>query len=50
MAGDAAAARDQYAALLPIRERVLGAGHPETIAARTNLAQWSQQANGCADI
>jgi hypothetical protein len=27
-AGDAAGARDQYAALLPIRERVSGAEHP----------------------
>ena len=28
-AGDAAGARDQYAALLPVRERVSGAEHPE---------------------
>jgi hypothetical protein len=28
-AGDAAWARDQFAVLLPIRERVLGAEHPE---------------------
>ncbi|WP_157519317.1 hypothetical protein [Herbidospora mongoliensis] len=33
-AGDAARARDQYAAQLPIRERVLGAGHPGTLTAR----------------
>jgi hypothetical protein len=29
-AGDAAAAREQYAALLPIRERILGPDHPDT--------------------
>ncbi|NAS20089.1 tetratricopeptide repeat protein [Herbidospora sp. NEAU-GS84] len=37
-AGDAAAARDQLAALLPIHERVLGAEHPETLTNRANLA------------
>ena len=36
-AGDAAAARDQYAALLPIRERVSGAEHPETQHVREEL-------------
>ena len=41
MAGDAAGARDQYAALLPIRERVLGAEHPDTLAARSGLADWT---------
>ena len=30
-AGDAAGARDQYAALLPVRERVSGAEHPDTL-------------------
>jgi Tetratricopeptide repeat len=35
-AGDAAGARDQYAALLPIRERVSGAEHPDTLAARVH--------------
>jgi Tetratricopeptide repeat len=44
MAGDPAAARDQYAALLPIRERVLGAEHPHALAARHNLARWTGQA------
>ena len=29
LAGDAAAARDQFAALLQMRERVLGPEHPE---------------------
>ena len=37
-AGDAAGARDQLAALLPIFERVLGPKHPDTLAARVNLA------------
>jgi hypothetical protein len=37
-AGDAAAARDQLAALLPVRERVLGPEHPATLTARGDLA------------
>jgi hypothetical protein len=36
-AGDAAGARDQYAALLPIFQRVLGPEHPDTLAARPSL-------------
>ena len=43
-AGDAAAARDQFAALLPIRERVLGAEHPDTLTTRRNLAYWTGEA------
>jgi hypothetical protein len=43
-AGDAAAARDQSAALLPVHERVLGPEHPETLAVRTNLASWTEWA------
>ncbi len=39
-------ARDQYAALLPIRERVLGPEHPETQAAREKLAYWADEAEG----
>ena len=39
-----AAARDQYAALLPVFERVLGAEHPHTLAARANLANWTRTA------
>jgi hypothetical protein len=45
MAGDAAGARDQFAALLPLRERVSGTEHPSTLTARRNLAHWTQQAN-----
>ena len=37
-AGDAAASRDQYAALVPIHERVLGPEHPAALTARANLA------------
>ncbi|WP_179282462.1 tetratricopeptide repeat protein, partial [Streptosporangium subroseum] len=40
-AGDAAGARDQYAALVPVRERVSGSEHPDTLRARANLAYWS---------
>jgi hypothetical protein len=47
-AGDAAGARDQYAALLPIRERVLGAEHSETLTARANLARWIGEAGDAA--
>ncbi len=43
--GDAAGARDQYAALLPIRERVLGPDHRDTLAARDNLAYWTGEAD-----
>ncbi len=43
-AGDAAAARDQFAALLPLRERILGAEHPDTLTTRANLARWTRQA------
>jgi hypothetical protein len=47
-AGDAAGARDQFAALLPIRERVLGPEHPHTVATRGNLAYWTRQAGDAA--
>ena len=39
-AGDAAGARDQFAALLPDYERVLGPDHPETLSVRDTLAVW----------
>ena len=44
-AGDPAAARDQYAALLPAIERVCGPEHPATLTARANLAYWTRQAD-----
>jgi hypothetical protein len=31
----------QYAALLPICERVLGAEHPDTLATRASLDDWT---------
>jgi len=40
-AGDAAGARDQFAALLPIEERVLGAEHPDALTTRAGLARWT---------
>lgn len=42
-AGDAAGARDQFAALLPVRKRVPGAEHPVTLT-RGNLARWTGKA------
>ena len=43
-AGDPAAARDLFAALLPVFERVLGPEHPDTLSARANLARWTGKA------
>jgi hypothetical protein len=47
-AGDAAAARDQFAALLPVFERVLGPEHPDTLTTRHNLARWTGEAGDAA--
>jgi hypothetical protein len=47
-AGDAAAARDQFAALLPVRERVLGPDHNDTLATRSNLAYLTGQVGDAA--
>jgi hypothetical protein len=44
VAGNAAAARDQFAVLVPIRERVLGPEHPDTLTSRGNLARWTGMA------
>jgi hypothetical protein len=35
--------------LLPIREGVLGPGHPQTLATRANLARWSGEAGDAAE-
>ena len=43
-AGDPAAARDLFAGLLPVRERVLGPEHPDTLTARHGLATWTADA------
>ena len=48
MAGDVAGARDQYAALLPVQERVLGPEHPDTLTTRGNLARWAGEAGDAA--
>jgi hypothetical protein len=47
-AGDAAGARDQLAALLPIRERVQGPENPNTLITRNQLARWTGQAGDAA--
>ena len=47
-AGDEAAARDQFAALFPIQERVLGSEHPDTLATRGNLAGFTGGAGNAA--
>jgi len=41
-------ARGQFAALLPIRERILGPDHPHTLAGRGNLARWTGSAGDSA--
>jgi hypothetical protein len=43
-AGDAAEARDQYAALLPLTEKALGPEDPYTLTTRAGLARWTGQA------
>jgi Tetratricopeptide repeat len=43
-AGDPAAARDLFARLLPVSERVLGPEHPQTLTTRHELAYWTGQA------
>ena len=47
-AGDAAGARDQYAALLPVFERVSGSEHPDTLTTRHELARWTGEAGDAA--
>jgi hypothetical protein len=47
-AGNAAAARDQFAALLPIEEQILGPEHPGTLTTRDNLANYTGVAGDAA--
>jgi hypothetical protein len=47
-AGDAAGARDQLAALLPARERVMGPDHRETLITRNQLARFTGEAGDVA--
>ena len=44
MAGDPAAARDQFAALLPLQERVFGPEDPNTLTTRHSLAAFTGMA------
>ena len=44
--GDAAGARDQFAALLPLSEQVHGTDHPATMTARHQLAYWTEELRG----
>jgi hypothetical protein len=48
VAGDAASACGQLAALLPICERVLGPDHPHTLTTRHELATWTQVSGDAA--
>jgi Tetratricopeptide repeat len=41
---DPAGTRDQYAALLPVREQTLGPEHPDTLDTRSDLAYWTGEA------
>ncbi|MBB5773526.1 tetratricopeptide repeat protein [Nonomuraea jabiensis] len=43
-AGDAGAARDEFAALLPLQERIHGPDHPRVLATRHAHALWTGQA------
>jgi hypothetical protein len=47
-AGDQAEARDQLAALLPVREQIQGPEHPDTLDTRHELAFWTGQAGDLA--
>jgi hypothetical protein len=42
--GSYAAARDLFAALLPVDERVLGPQHPHTLTARHQFTYWTERA------
>ena len=46
--GDAAAARDKLAALVPVFERALGPEHPDTLAVRVHLANSTGAAGDAA--
>jgi hypothetical protein len=47
-AGDPAAARDLFASLLPVLERILGPEHPDTLVTRHELARWTGEAGDAA--
>jgi len=46
--GNYAAARDQYAALLSVRERTLGPEHPDTLSVRASVASYTGRAGDAA--
>ncbi|MFH9576240.1 tetratricopeptide repeat protein, partial [Streptomyces sp. NPDC017454] len=48
-AGDAAQARDLFAALVTDRARALGPDHPHTLGARREQASWTRQAGSARD-
>ena len=48
VAGDPAGARDQLAALLPVRERIQGPEHRETLSTRNQLTRWIGDAGDAA--
>jgi len=55
LAGDAAGARDQLAALVPVIERIRGPEHPDALTARSDLADWTGEAwrrrcSGCSGV
>ena len=43
--GDAAGARDQFAALLAVIERIYDAEHRYVVGTRANLAEWTRLAS-----
>jgi Domain of unknown function (DUF4062)/Tetratricopeptide repeat len=47
-AGDAAGARDQFAALVPVIEQVSDAEYPDTLTVRAGLAHWTGEAGDVA--
>jgi hypothetical protein len=47
-AGQPAAAREQFAELVPVLRRVLGAKHRRTLTARSSLAYWTGETEGPA--
>ena len=49
-AGDAAEGRREYAALLTIRQQVLGPEHPDTLSTRSNLASVTGEAGDAAGL
>lgn len=49
-AGNSASARDQFAALIPISERISGLDHHRAVAARASLEYWTSKATDECDL